>query len=127
MHFCTIQTCYLYICIIALSRLKIAQAFVSGIVMDPNDKAIAKAIIALAHNLNMKVIAEGVETVEQLEFFRAHKCDEVQGYLFSEPLPAEEFERMLRKQLPGMGSCCPGASGEKESCTFHLTKNPLRV
>jgi diguanylate cyclase (GGDEF)-like protein/PAS domain S-box-containing protein len=116
-----------YLKYLPLSRLKIAQAFVSGIVMDPNDKAIAKAIIALAHNLNMKVIAEGVETVEQLEFFRTHKCDEVQGYLFSEPLPAEEFERILRKQSTECGSHCPDDSRAHEPGTLHLTKNSLHV
>jgi diguanylate cyclase (GGDEF)-like protein/PAS domain S-box-containing protein len=116
-----------YLKYLPLSRLKIAQAFVSGIVMDPNDKAIAKAIIALAHNLNMKVIAEGVETVEQLEFFRMHKCDEVQGYLFSEPLPAEDFERMLRKQSTERAFHCSGEGGAQESHTLQLTKNSQHI
>ena len=58
---------------------------------------ITTAIIAMAHNLNLKVIAEGVETEEQLAFLRAQQCDEIQGYLFSPPVPVEELTKLLQK------------------------------
>jgi diguanylate cyclase (GGDEF)-like protein/PAS domain S-box-containing protein len=87
-----------YLKYLPLNKLKIAPIFAAGIGKDANDEAICKAIITLAHSLNLKVIAEGVETTEQLEFFRAHECDEVQGYLFSRPLPAEEISRMFSEE-----------------------------
>lgn len=85
-----------------LDRLKIDAAFVrdiSGDMHDKNNGAIAAATIGLAHNLGFQVIAEGVETKEQLAFLIAHGCDEVQGFYFAKPMPKIEFEQFLHNRL----------------------------
>jgi EAL domain-containing protein (putative c-di-GMP-specific phosphodiesterase class I) len=77
-----------------LDSLKIARNFISNIPEDPDDAAIALAIISLARNLGLEVVAEGVETEAQLKFLAAHQCDYLQGYFFSRPLDAEAYGRL---------------------------------
>ena len=76
--------------------VKIDRSFISGVDVNPEDKAIAAAIIAMGHSLGLKVVAEGVETQAQLDTIRAMGCDEIQGYLFSRPVAAAEFETLVR-------------------------------
>jgi diguanylate cyclase (GGDEF)-like protein/PAS domain S-box-containing protein len=88
-----------------IDTLKIDRSFTVGIPSDTNDCAIANTIISIAQQLKHKVIAEGVETVEQLAFLKNSGCNEVQGYLFSKPLEADAFERALRENwAPGRSS-----------------------
>lgn len=78
-----------------LDTLKIDQSFVRDIDNDSDDAAIVSAIINMAHSLGMTVVAEGVETRKQLDFLRLHNCDQIQGYYFAKPLPAEDFAKLL--------------------------------
>ena len=78
-------------------RVKIDRAFVRDIANDTDDAALCKTIIKMSHSLGIMVIAEGVESEEQCQFLRKNLCDEIQGYLFSQPLPAEQIERLLRE------------------------------
>ena len=81
-----------------INTLKIDRSFVRDITTDPNDAAIIAAIIAMARSLKMKVVAEGVETEEQLAFLTRQGCDRFQGIYFSEPLPSSEIvSRLLRR------------------------------
>jgi diguanylate cyclase (GGDEF)-like protein/PAS domain S-box-containing protein len=86
-----------YLSRLPIDVVKIDQSFIQDLTTDPNDAAIARSIIVMAHNLKLRVIAEGVETEEQLAFLKKRRCDEMQGYLFSKPAPAEAFEEMLRQ------------------------------
>ncbi len=81
-----------------ISTLKIDKSFISELADNPDDQAIAMAVISLGHKLNLRVIAEGVETEQQYRFLRDNDCDEMQGYLFSRPLPPDEVAAMLRAQ-----------------------------
>jgi len=78
-----------------VDAVKIDQSFVRNITTDPDDAAIAGAIVAMAHSLKLRVTAEGVETVEQLEFLRSLHCDDIQGYFVSRPVPGEELTQIL--------------------------------
>jgi diguanylate cyclase (GGDEF)-like protein/PAS domain S-box-containing protein len=80
-----------------IDALKIDHAFIRDVTTNPEDAAIAVAIIGLAHSLKLKVVAEGVETEGQLNFLSMHACDEMQGYYFSRPVPPSECEAMMRE------------------------------
>ncbi|MBF8982059.1 EAL domain-containing protein [Lutibacter sp. B2] len=79
-----------------LDELKIDKSFIQDCLLNKNNENIVNVIISLAHNLNLKVTAEGVETIEQLEFLKEKKCDKMQGYLFSPPVAREEFEIIIK-------------------------------
>lgn len=81
-----------------IDALKIDRSFVENVTTDPDDAAIATAIILMGHSLKLSVVAEGVETESQLEFLRVLQCNEIQGYLFSPPVPADQAEQLLREQ-----------------------------
>jgi diguanylate cyclase (GGDEF)-like protein/PAS domain S-box-containing protein len=81
-----------------LDQLKIDQSFVNDVLSDPNDAAIVRTIIALGQTLGLEVIAEGVETEEQRNFLAVNGCYSYQGYLFSKPVPLEQFEQLLKQQ-----------------------------
>jgi|GEM_PF-234331 len=85
-----------------VDALKIDQSFVGRITATGDDASIVTAVISMAHSLNLRVVAEGVETLEQLAFLRARGCDEAQGYHFSRPVPAAQFAKLL-----GAGTAAP--------------------
>jgi EAL domain-containing protein (putative c-di-GMP-specific phosphodiesterase class I) len=84
-----------------VDALKIDRSFVKDLHTSDDDAAICAAIIAMARELKLKVIAEGVANVEQLEFLRRHRCDQAQGYLISKPVPVADLEKLLRDATHG--------------------------
>jgi len=79
-----------------IDTLKIDRSFVKDLATDPKEEAIVSAIIVLAHSLGMDVVGEGVETAEELAILRKHKCDKIQGYYYSRPIPVHDFESLLQ-------------------------------
>jgi diguanylate cyclase (GGDEF)-like protein len=86
-----------------IDKVKIDRSFIRDISEDPDDRAIASAIIGMGHSLRLKVVAEGVETQPQLAFLRAQGCDEAQGYLLGRPMPAPEFAELLQQRRVAAG------------------------
>jgi EAL domain-containing protein (putative c-di-GMP-specific phosphodiesterase class I) len=80
-----------------VDKLKIDKSFIRDVTLDPDDAAIAKAVIALGRSMQLQIVAEGVETHEQLAFLAEQGCDIAQGYLYSRPVPAEQFEAFMLK------------------------------
>jgi diguanylate cyclase (GGDEF)-like protein/PAS domain S-box-containing protein len=83
-----------------IDSLKIDQSFVRQITSTPPETTIVAAIISMGRSLNLQVVAEGVETEEELAFLQGHRCDEAQGYFFSRPVPAEQFAKLLKSGIP---------------------------
>lgn len=93
-----------------IDKLKIDRSFVRDVMLDPNDAAIVTTIISMTHHLNLRVIAEGVETEEQMRFLHQNQCDQIQGYWFSPPVPAAR----MREFMSG-GSICPARRGKTQA------------
>ena len=100
-----------------IDSLKIDQSFVRQITANPDDTAIVTAVISMGRSLNLRVIAEGVETRQEMEFLQAHHCDEAQGYYFSRPLAAQEFARLLETGVSPWSSDYQNSSDDIPSLT----------
>ena len=100
-----------YLDSLPISKIKIDKAFVRKIGTTATRPALVVGIIALGHGLGLEVVAEGVETPEQLEFLREHGCDQIQGYVFSKPLAADQLASLLMLELVSPG---PGRLGAAE-------------
>lgn len=90
-----------------IDHLKIDRAFVRQLGSDQADEAICRSIIDLGHNLNMHIVAEGVETLLQQEWLRAHHCDEIQGFFYARPMPAQDFAALLAADPPRSNTMLP--------------------
>jgi EAL domain-containing protein (putative c-di-GMP-specific phosphodiesterase class I) len=86
-----------------VDTLKVDRSFIRNIPQDAEDKAITEAIIAMGKTLSLRVVAEGVETEDQMNFLKDHLCDEMQGYYFSKPIIPEKFADLLREHVPSPG------------------------
>jgi diguanylate cyclase (GGDEF)-like protein/PAS domain S-box-containing protein len=103
-----------------VDALKIDQSFVRQINSTDDDTAIVTAVIGMAQSLGLRVVAEGVETVEQLNFLLAHHCDEAQGYYFSRPLHPERFAEFLKTRHPAQKSAMNQCEFAKKGTSLHL-------
>lgn len=96
-HFGTGYTSISHLKKFPVSTIKIDQSFIKGVPYNPDDSAITNAFIALAHHLGLEVVAEGVETAEQVQYLGVQNCDIIQGYFISHPLPAQKIQLQLKK------------------------------
>jgi predicted signal transduction protein with EAL and GGDEF domain len=95
-----------------VDRLKIDRSFVMGVTADPKDAAITMAVLSMAKSLGLEVVAEGVETEAQAEFFRERQCEQLQGYLLSRPIPAPALDRLIRERMDPTPAHTAGAAGQ---------------
>jgi EAL domain-containing protein (putative c-di-GMP-specific phosphodiesterase class I) len=95
-----------------IDKLKIDRSFISEVTSSNDDASIVSAIVSLGHTLNLKVIAEGVETPEQLEFLKMLGCDQYQGFHYSRPMPAAEFAELIRGDGPGQEAAASPATDQ---------------
>ena len=95
-----------YLAHLPIDTLKIDRSFVMAMTENADDMAIVSSIISLAHGLDLKVVAEGVETAEQQKLLRLLRCDQMQGYLFSKPVPKDELENLLRSERSKGADLC---------------------
>lgn len=107
-----------YLKALPIHKLKIDKSFMDGIPLDASDVAISKTIIAMAHSLDMTLVAEGVETEAQLAFFRQHGCEVYQGWLFAKAMPALELTQLLRG-----GHACAHADAVAPAATVSKVKS----
>ncbi len=91
-----------YLTKFSIDTIKIDQSFIRRITTTPNEATIVNAVISMGRSLKMRVIAEGVETLEELSFLQAHQCDEAQGYYFSEAVDSQQFAKLLDAGNSGM-------------------------
>ncbi|NJL42915.1 MAG: EAL domain-containing protein [Pseudanabaena sp. SU_2_4] len=108
-----------------IQKMKVDRMFVKDITTNKEDETITHAIIAMSHSLNMRAIAEGVETEEQLELLRSLNCDEVQGYLFSKPLSAGEITELFAAPIPPMLSLTNKSSVDPVTTTKEAYKKAI--
>jgi EAL domain-containing protein (putative c-di-GMP-specific phosphodiesterase class I) len=100
-----------------LDKLKIDRSFISDLMASSEAAAVVEGIIGLAHSLRLKVIAEGVETLEQMEFLRSHGCDQYQGFYLSPPLTAAAFEKLMRAEAQAIANDVANAWDEEAAST----------
>jgi EAL domain-containing protein (putative c-di-GMP-specific phosphodiesterase class I) len=93
-----------YLKMFPIDKLKIDRSFVRDMILDPNDAAIVSTIIAMTQHLKLRVIAEGVETEEQINLLRNHQCKEVQGYWYSPPVPSDNMRNYLKEGIKSIAS-----------------------
>jgi diguanylate cyclase (GGDEF)-like protein len=98
-----------------IDKLKIDRGFISEVMSRPEDASIVRAIISLAHSLKLKVVAEGVESIDQLEFLRTLGCDQYQGYYYSPALPAAKFEELVRSRRQAESELAESDAGRTHS------------
>ena len=109
-----------------LARIKIDRTFVGKVTDDAGDAAIVRSLIAMAHNLGLEVIAEGVETAAQAAFLLKEQCEEAQGYLYAKPMPAADFAAYLRTRHLSLDEAAEKRTGPRTQFQRRAGRTPGR-